>query len=217
MSWATSSIEAIAQYGWGAVVLSGLGATALLMLSVTASLALWRYFHPLARVDSPERSSEQSAPDPIPDRIALAERDLLYLFEFATTQTTISFLNELYESMPQTGDPLQIEEADFREKNEAGQKYLRQVGSRLGDTIRGSNFREVMQQAATDAEYEIKKIRPEQRPANIDPLDFRTYAITMLQCGRIRVFLWREKREMESQLIGFRSNLIDRLKSRNQA
>jgi hypothetical protein len=47
MSWVANSISGLAQFGWGAVVFAGLAVACLAVLSLTGSLALYRYFSPL--------------------------------------------------------------------------------------------------------------------------------------------------------------------------
>jgi hypothetical protein len=47
MGWAASAFTPIAQFGWGAVVLAGVGAACVMMFAASAVLAAWRYFNPL--------------------------------------------------------------------------------------------------------------------------------------------------------------------------
>jgi hypothetical protein len=52
-SWAASGWEAIAAQGWGAVAFAGAFMAAFLLLAVTGSLALYRYFRPLPVIVPP--------------------------------------------------------------------------------------------------------------------------------------------------------------------
>jgi hypothetical protein len=47
MSWAAAEFQAIAQHGWGAVVIAGVGIGCVVLLALTGSLALYRVFRPL--------------------------------------------------------------------------------------------------------------------------------------------------------------------------
>jgi predicted RND superfamily exporter protein len=50
MSAIVSSIPSISQYGWGAVVLAGLGVACIFALVTSACLVAWRYFIPTALI-----------------------------------------------------------------------------------------------------------------------------------------------------------------------
>jgi hypothetical protein len=62
MSWLASYIAPIAQYGWAAVVLAGIGIACVIALIVSAVLVAWRYFHPLS---IPSTDHEAQAVDAI--------------------------------------------------------------------------------------------------------------------------------------------------------
>lgn len=47
LSWAAAEFQAIAQHGWGAVALAGVGIGCFVLLALTGSLALYRVFRPL--------------------------------------------------------------------------------------------------------------------------------------------------------------------------
>lgn len=79
LSWAASAVEPIAKYGWGAVVFAGLGTAVLTMLSVTASLALFRIFRPVPPLSPVDRQilTPESAPSlderPVPQEPAVED------------------------------------------------------------------------------------------------------------------------------------------------
>ena len=62
MTWVFRSIAFIAQYGWGAVVLSALVTTCVLAFAFSASLVAWRYFRPLQPPlpDTTDRASHKT-------------------------------------------------------------------------------------------------------------------------------------------------------------
>lgn len=181
---------------------------------MSAALVAWRYFNPLPAAATQILAGAPASQGANSTDLSDIKRDVLHLLDFAVAQTTVSFLNELYESAPPSGDPLKIEEG-FRVKDEEARTYLRRASADLGDTLRGLEFRELMQRSAVDAEIMVKGTPAEQRPEGVDPLDLREHAIAALQCGRAHVFFWQQKCKVEAQIRNQRSNLIERLRLQN--
>ncbi len=214
MSWVASNIAPLAGYGWGAFVFVGLGAASVLSLVMSMALIAWRYFNPLPTQS--EIVATSPAKDGAGTELLEIQRDLLHLLDFAVAQTTVAFMDELYQLAPSFGDPLKMEEGFLRHDDD-GRKYLRRAQSDLGDSHYGAEIRLLMQESQTDAEIMVKGMPAEQRPEGVDPLDFREHAITALQCGRARVFFWQQKREIEAQLRNQRSKLIERRRQRSSS
>jgi len=65
----------------------------------------------------------------------------------------------------------------------------------LSDTQWGMSLRGIEQHAEGAAEYFVREIPPAERPANIDPLDLRLYAIDRIRCQNTGFFLRSERAE----------------------
>jgi hypothetical protein len=68
MSAIVGSIPSVSQYGWGAVVLVGLGVACIFALVMSACLVAWRYFNPIAPQPKPVGAADAptTAPETIP-------------------------------------------------------------------------------------------------------------------------------------------------------
>jgi hypothetical protein len=61
MSAIVGSIPSVSQYGWGAVVLVGLGVACIFALVMSVCLVAWRYFNPITPQPKPEASDAPTA------------------------------------------------------------------------------------------------------------------------------------------------------------
>jgi hypothetical protein len=133
-----------------------------------------------------------------------ARLDLLQLFAFAVTQTTVVMFNDLIELANRP-------EAAESEQDCAPQKgktwYVDYVRQELGArTQRQSDFDVILRLAEIEAEREIEAIQPDQRQG--DPLILRRRAIKRLKYERAIRFLKNEKRLAEESLVSQRTQLI---------
>jgi hypothetical protein len=214
MSAIISSISSISQYGWGAVVLAGLGVACIFVLVISICLIAWRYFNPLPplKPSAEPRSANAAAPSS-PE----AERDILILMHFAVYQSTVLMLDDLLNSAPEgvIEGPLQLG-GDFVLKNAAAQQFIDLVRRKLDPgSWRRSDFENVMRMAEGDAERQLEQTLVDQRPNNIDHLALRRWAIVHLQCARGIDFLQKQKLEAEENLRNQRFNLLERYRARN--
>jgi hypothetical protein len=94
MSWVAAHITPISQYGWAAIVFTGIGAACAVLLVVSGALVAWRYFNPL-----PEQSATnegQEAPVPLsPTRICHVRSSVSFdqLEDEGLIRLTLEFLN----------------------------------------------------------------------------------------------------------------------------
>jgi hypothetical protein len=94
MSWVAAHITPISQYGWAAIVFTGIGAACAISLVVSGALVAWRYFNPL-----PEQSATnegQEAPVPLsPTRICHVRSSVSFdqLEDEGLIRLTLEFLN----------------------------------------------------------------------------------------------------------------------------
>ncbi len=146
-----------------------------------------------------------------------ANRDLLILLNYAVYQSTVLMLDDLLRSAPEgiSAGPLELG-GDFATKNEDSKGFIALVRRKLDPgSHRRSNFESEMFHAEKEAETQVEQTPPEQRPAGIDHLALRRYAIAHLQCAKAIVFLQNEKREAEENLLSQRSNLLKQYTLRN--
>jgi hypothetical protein len=139
-----------------------------------------------------------------------ARLDLLQLFDFAVTQTTVVMLDGLIElaNAPEAAES----EQDWDSPQKGTDWYVGFVRQRLGDrTDRQAKFNFMLQVAAVEAERKIEAIPIDQRPDGVDPLKLRRRQIQNLQRERTVQFLRNEKREAEESLISQRTELISQL------
>jgi hypothetical protein len=218
MSWIATSVSGLSQFGWGAVVLAGLAVACLAALSVSASLALYRYFNPLLQFSD---TSAPPPPPPAPPSSPISnpqtERDILILMHFTVYQSTVLMLDDLLNSAPEgiVEGPLQLG-GDFALKNAAAQQFIDLVRRKLDPgSWRRSDFENLMRMAESNAEHQLEQTPVDQRPGGIDHLALRRWAIVHLQCARAIVFLRGQKREAKENLRNQRSNLLERYRLRN--
>jgi hypothetical protein len=145
-------------------------------------------------------------------------RDILLLLDFGITQTTIAMLDGLLRmgpEMPPYEGEFKLRD-DFALRHDASVDFVRHVGIKLErGSWRQQSFLSVMQYAENDAEREVEQTPIEVRPAGVDPLSLRKYAIAYLKCVTAIGFLRSQKREAEEKLVGQRSGLIERMQLKN--
>jgi hypothetical protein len=219
MSWIASSISGLAQFGWGAVVFAGLAVACLTALSVSVSLALYRYFNPLPPTSPPPPKPISSPPANAATTPSNpeADRDILILMHFTVYQSTVIMLDDLLDSAPDgiVEGPLQLG-GDFVLKNAAAQQFIDRARRKLDPgSWRRSDFEGVMRMAEADAERQLEQTPVDQRPSDIDHLALRRWVIVHLQCARGIAFLQRQKLEAEDNLRNQRSGLLERYRARN--
>ena len=167
-----------------------------------------RYFNPQPRiaVDLPPTDTDRQI-----------SRDLLLLLNFSVDQTTSVMIGQLLSNAPPDVKVPFKYSSSLNKTHDVAEAYVKNVRGTLGQTMRALDFSSVMHEAETQAELEIERIPPEQRPQGIDPLQLRRWAISNLQCARAVVFLRHEKMEMDEKLISQRESLIERLMMRNNS
>src|SRR5438067_12224612 len=100
LTWAASSVAAIAQYGWGAVLFAGMGVTGLIVLVICAGLVSWRFFHPVpvyAQLPMPAPATEAPHARGYDREVRY---DLSILLHFAVDQATGALLDNLAMTAP---------------------------------------------------------------------------------------------------------------------
>lgn len=203
MTGIVSLISPIVGLGLGVTILVGLGISCLLMLVGSVSLAAWRYFKPI---------QQQVASAPLSGQTnQQVTRDLVVLLNYAVYQSTVLMLDKLLEAAPLdvNDGPLQLG-GDFTLKNEASQEFVKLARRKLEyGSHRWSLFENLMQSAASEAEYQVEKTPIEQRPHGIDPLLLRRWTIAHLQCAKAVSFLESQRKEAEDILLGQRSGLLE--------
>ncbi|MGV3634059.1 MAG: hypothetical protein ACO1NY_06880 [Pseudorhodoplanes sp.] len=148
-------------------------------------------------------------------------RDILHLLDFGVYQTTLVMLTYLVDEIPEAFDidhnkPLPATAANAFAHNTATE-YLESVRRYICDgSERAARYESVYFGAERDAEHEVKSIPQDKRPAGIDPLLLRDYAISFRQAVRTASFLRREKREVERIVIQQRSTMIERFQRCNR-
>ena len=76
MSGIATGFTSIAQYGWGAIVFSGVGAACVIMFAATALMVSWRYFNPLPNQPATPGEGQEVSTQDISKRLAEAERGI---------------------------------------------------------------------------------------------------------------------------------------------
>jgi hypothetical protein len=189
-----------------------------LFVAVLLFFASWKYLSPphqkMAALerdtltsDPPPVVTVEKAPGPV-DLPKQARLDLLHLFAFAVTQTTVAMLDGLIklERLPEAAES----EATWDSPQKGTDWYVGFVRQRLGDgTDRKAKFNSMLQVAAVEAEQKIEAIPIDQRPDGVDPLKLRRRQIVNLQRERTVQFLRNEKREAEESLVSQRTKLIN--------
>lgn len=138
---------------------------------------------------------------------------MLILLDFAVNQTTVEFLDDLISKAPQKilDEPLVFNAERF----ETAQGYIRKVLSSLSGSHRMADLNHHLVNGEWEAEQQIKETPPTDRPADIDQLDLRRWAIANRQCWRFYHYLRRQKDEVKERIRSQRSGLIERLTERN--
>jgi hypothetical protein len=149
---------------------------------------------------------------PLREKIGQADRDLLILLDFAVYQATLAMLDGLIRIAPRLAES----DADLtEEKFDALQEFLGAVRRTLAGTHRMIELRSLLDNAESQAEHDILQTRPDQRPADIDPLIFRRRRIAHVQSLRTLAYLHHEKGDVEGKIQHRRSGLIERLNLRS--
>jgi hypothetical protein len=76
MSGIATGFTSVAQYGWGAIVFSGVGAACVIMFAATALMVSWRYFNPLPKQPATLGEGQEVSTQDISSRLAEAERGI---------------------------------------------------------------------------------------------------------------------------------------------
>jgi hypothetical protein len=76
MSGIATGFTSIAQYGWGAIVFSGVGAACVIMFAATVLMVSWRYFNPLPKQAATPGEGQEVSTQDISNRLAEAERGI---------------------------------------------------------------------------------------------------------------------------------------------
>jgi hypothetical protein len=76
MSGIATGFTSVAQYGWGAIVFSGVGAACVIMFAATALMVSWRYFNPLPKQPATPGEGQEVSTQDISSRLAEAERGI---------------------------------------------------------------------------------------------------------------------------------------------
>ena len=199
----------MAQYGWAAVVLAAIFATAALSVFALACLAFWRYLHPLPILAASPESGAHGFPSISTETNAQVARDLLLLLMFSVDYTTVLFLDGLDESLSaiQSCDPLKSNPTRHSEEV----AFLRRVGGALAGTHREYDFASIMQDAKNDAEAEVRRLPQGDLPPGLNLFEVREWAISQGQSNRVLVYLLGQKHEVEGRLRSQRSGLLERL------
>jgi hypothetical protein len=225
-TWVAKNVEPIAVLGWGAVVFAGIGAACIIMLVASVCLVAWRYFNPLPPAPPPELGSPALAQSKAPtiDKLPAVsptnnpetERDVLILLDYAVYVSTVEMLDAILSSAPDIGDgPLKLG-GNFQFDLVLWNTFIDDVRKRLDPgSWRRSNYEGVMARASNAAEHEVEQTPPDQRPAGIDPLALRKYAIVHRQCIEAIKFVRHQSDEAHEKLLGKRSDLLERYRRRN--
>lgn len=140
------------------------------------------------------------------------ERDILLLMHFVIYQSTVIMLDGLLEIAPMSGvdAPLRLG-GDLERNNKLSEEFVTKVRRTLDPgSSRRQRFEVVMGDAESAAEREIEDIQISERPAGVDPLHMRKWAIVQRQCSRAVAFLDHERGEAYENLRGQRHNLLQR-------
>jgi hypothetical protein len=76
MSGIATGFTSVAQYGWGAIVFSGVGAACVIMFAATALMVSWRYFNPVTKPPATPGEGQELSTQDISSRLAEAERGI---------------------------------------------------------------------------------------------------------------------------------------------
>src|SRR5450755_535211 len=76
MSGIATGFTSVAQYGWGAIVFSGVGAACVIMFAATGLMVSWRYFNPLPKQPATPGEGREVSPQDMASRLAEAERGI---------------------------------------------------------------------------------------------------------------------------------------------
>jgi hypothetical protein len=127
------------------------------------------------------------------------------------------FLDQLAEEAPTRQEPFTtpaISPAERQTCFEAQVKYIERVKGQLGNTHRGMSASAILNMAEVEAEAEVRTL-PIADPKII--LEVRRFLIADHQCSRLVNFLKHQKVEVESDIRGMRSDLIQSSQRRNPA
>jgi hypothetical protein len=76
MSGIATGFTSLAQYGWGAIVFSGVGAACVIMFAAAALMVSWRYFNPLSKQPATPGEGQEGSTQDVSSRLAEAERGI---------------------------------------------------------------------------------------------------------------------------------------------
>ena len=163
-----------------------------------------------ARLAQIDRIGERA--DGVSDVLKEIRLDVINLLTFAVDQATLAWLDDFVSKAPKIIDDFPPDlSSGVVERYETMQAYLRHVGSWMQHTHRSSDLQSLMVSAEYDAEGKIRAVPQHERPAEVDALDFRKYAIANLQCARVATYLRAQQQEVNERLRNQRSGLIELL------
>jgi len=189
-------------------------AAILVPLGIAYAVFMWRKAAK-ATAPIPRNALELANAQLLHQKDAESALDVLHMLDFGVYQTTYVMLSQLVDNIPaiynvDSNAPLPLELANQKAHNDA-QVFMQSVRNRICDgSDRASKYMNLMYSAERMAEHELKITPPEQRPAGIDPLVLRDYAIAFRQAVLTASFLRGQKHEIEDNIISQRRNLIER-------
>src|SRR5262249_48460521 len=106
-------------------------------------------------------------------------------------------LSILFNSMPpfpKFNDDIGIADADTLKQEKGGaDRYFSSVRRALENTQWGMSLRAIDHEAEIEGERIVREIPPNERPANVDPLELRHYFIARVKCERAAIFIAHER------------------------
>jgi hypothetical protein len=199
-SWLASKLTPMQGYGWADFVAVGIGSAAGITLVLAAFLVAWRRFRPLPRaeegeewtVDGPtiqfpapewERriealSARLAAQEEAASQKNQARLDNLNLYYWAHRRASVTVIRDLLVEKPK-GDPLNPpKEAEARsDVADNVNSWFVKVGGASHHIAYGDEILRTLNHARYNAEAEVRKIKPEDRPSWLDPLEFHDYFV----------------------------------------
>ena len=197
MSWVSAHVAPIAQYGWGAFVLAGLGAACLATVAISLGLIGWRYYRPLPQ--SLGDAATTAAPSvPIAARLPPSVPPLIATF--AAHLTDLELLRSaagLSRLMPPPVEDRELTAEAMRERRTGYQTYCKLVKKRLEDT---EVFSHLLLECQRAERHGDTVARLKSKFMELNALDIRDYCISQEMADAISVFVRKSIEEYADHL-----------------
>lgn len=151
------------------------------------------------------------------ERLGRADQDTLYLLDWAAFRTTTRVLERLLGEQPRAKKLQPPTDARARSELTASiERWLASVWSRTQDANYNAEIYRVSSNAKAEGDAMARRLPPQERPAEVDPVAFTDYYALAHQCEATGIYMRSVIEEIDALEESFLSRLRGQLKARTK-